>query len=120
LTFKRPPGNDLGAVPFCNVDKDMDGALFPLGRIVATPGALKTASQELIVACIRRHVNGDWGELDADDKRTNDEAVYGGLRILSAYPIDPQQPCAGYGDNTLWIITEADRSVTTALLPHEY
>jgi hypothetical protein len=98
----------------------MDRALFALGRIVATPGALSTASQELIHACIRRHEHGDWGELDADDKETNDEAVCCGLRILSAYPIDPQQPCAGYGDNTLWIITEADRSATTALLPHEY
>jgi hypothetical protein len=100
--------------------RTIDGALFALGRIVATPGALSTVSQECIIACIRRHLRGDWGELGAADKETNDEAVCCGLRILSAYPIDPQQPCAGYGDNTLWTITEADRSVTTALLPHEY
>jgi hypothetical protein len=43
-----------------------------------------------------------------------------GNRILSAYPIDETQPCKGHGDNTLWIITEADRSVTTFLLPGEY
>jgi hypothetical protein len=59
----------------------MDGTLFALGRIVATPGALKTASEELIIACIRRHLRGDWGELGAADKRTNDEAVCCGLRI---------------------------------------
>jgi hypothetical protein len=44
----------------------------------------------------------------------------GGSRILSAYPIDPAKPCKGFGDNTLWIITEADRSATTFLLPDEY
>ena len=42
------------------------------------------------------------------------------IRFLSAYPIDESQPCEGFGDNTLWIITEWDRSVTTALLPSEY
>jgi hypothetical protein len=43
-----------------------------------------------------------------------------GLRILSAYPLDPSKSCKGFGDNCLWIITEADRSVTTFLLPDEY
>jgi hypothetical protein len=46
--------------------------------------------------------------------------VKDGDRILSAYPIDPAKPCEGFGDNTLWIITESDRSVTTFLLPDEY
>jgi hypothetical protein len=91
--------------------------LFRLGRIVATPGALKAIPEDQIIAAIRRHVTGDWGVLEAEDKATNDEAVIVGLRILSAYPIDPQQPCPGHGDNTLWIVTKADRSVTTALLP---
>jgi hypothetical protein len=98
----------------------MEGALFALGRIVATPGALKVVPEARIIAAIRSHVHGDWGVVDSEDKASNDEAVVSGLRILSAYPIDPQQPCAGYGDNTLWIVTEADRSVTTALLPQEY
>lgn len=54
------------------------------------------------------------------DAELNDEAVAAGEgRILAAYPIDPHRPSAGYGDNTLWIITEADRSVTTLLLPNE-
>ena len=50
----------------------------------------------------------------------NRRAVEAGDRILSAYAIDPEKPCAGFGDNCLWIITEADRSVTTILLPDEY
>jgi hypothetical protein len=54
------------------------------------------------------------------DWKINDQAVEDGDRILSAYPIDPSKPCKGFGDNTLWIITEADRSVTTFLLPDEY
>ena len=56
----------------------------------------------------------------ADDKALNEAAVTDGSRSLSAYPIDPDQPCAGHGDNCVWIITEADRSVTTLLLPEEY
>jgi hypothetical protein len=94
--------------------------LFTLGQIVATPGALKEAGQELILACIRRHVHGDWGAVNGEDKAANDRAVVERLRILSAYPIDAAKPCAGFGENTLWIITEHDRSVTTALLPSEY
>lgn len=58
--------------------------------------------------------------MDAEERETNDEARACGLRILSAYPIDPAKPCEGFGENTLWIITEADRSVTTFLLPEEY
>jgi len=65
-------------------------------------------------------MRGDWGCVDAEDRKTNDEAVSLGARILSAYPIDPEKPCKGFGENTLWIITEADRSVTTFLLPEEY
>jgi hypothetical protein len=89
--------------------------LFPLGRVMATPAALRATSREFIIACIARHQSGDWGV--ARDEEANGRAIKHGLRILSAYPIDPQKPCRGYGDNTLWVITEADRSVTTALLP---
>lgn len=52
--------------------------------------------------------------------KTNSLAVIEGDRILSAYPVNPALPCAGYGENCLWIITEADRSVTTILLPGNY
>jgi len=95
-------------------------SLFNLGQIVATPGALAECSPEHLSTCITRHVHGDWGVLCADDKQSNVDALSEGLRILSAYPINPALPCAGHGDNCLWIITEADRSVTTCLLPSEY
>ena len=69
---------------------------------------------------LTRHSIGDWGQVCREDWDANDKAVEDGSRILSAYPIDAAKPCKGFGDNTLWIITEADRSVTTFLLPDEY
>jgi hypothetical protein len=95
-------------------------ARFPLGQVVATPGALEACASWHLDRCLYRHSRGDWGCVDKEDARTNDEAVKVGLRILSAYPIDDSKPCKGFGANTLWIITEADRSVTTFLLPSEY
>jgi hypothetical protein len=95
-------------------------ALFELGRIVATPGALAACAPSYIDECLARHVRGDWGCVGSDDRRSNFEALFARLRILSAYPLDPAKPSAGHGDNTLWIITEADRSATTLLLPQEY
>jgi len=93
---------------------------FELGQIVATPGALATCPAVYLQKCLARHVTGDWGMLPDDDKQANDDAIRNAERILSAYPIDPAKPCEGFGINTLWIITEADRSVTTFLLPDEY
>lgn len=99
----------------------MSAPLFPLGQVVATPGALDASSGPLhFVGLLARHVRGDWGCVDPEDAAANDEAVREGSRVLSAYPIDPAKPCAGYGKNCLWIITEADRSATTILLPGEY
>jgi hypothetical protein len=99
----------------------MSAPLFPLGQVVATPGALDAARYPgQFLELLARHVRGDWGCVDPEDAATNDEAVQTGLRILSAYPIDPGRPCAGYGENCLWVITEADRSVTTILLPDDY
>lgn len=95
-------------------------ALFALGQIVATPGALEATTHEQRLTCLRRHVTGDWGAVCIEDRQTNDDAVREGARILSSYPLDPAKPCRGFGGNTLWIITEADRSVTTFLLPDEY
>jgi hypothetical protein len=69
---------------------------------------------------LARHIRGDWGCVCPEDRKTNFEALFDGHRLLSAYPIDPAKPCKGWGDNCLWIITEADRSVTTFLLPEEY
>jgi hypothetical protein len=94
--------------------------LFPLGKVVATPGALEHTNPWQLEVYLGRHVRGDWGCVCPEDAATNAEAVRHGSRILSAYPIDPAKPCKGYGDNTLWLITEGDRSVTTFLLPSEY
>ena len=87
--------------------------LFALGQTVATPGALVVMQGMGIspLSLLSRHQRGDWGDLDADDKDTNDEALTEGNRIFSAYQFDTV---------LLWVITEADRSSTTILLPEEY
>jgi len=94
--------------------------LFELGTVLATPGALAATTHEQRLECLGRHISGDWGVVCAEDRKANFEALFCDLRILSAYPIDPTRPSRGFGENTLWIITEADRSVTTFLLPSEY
>ena len=87
---------------------------FPLGRVVATPGALSALekAEQDPAEFLDRHVNGDWGEVTDADKQENELSVEQGLRILSAYTTSA-------GD-TIWILTEADRSATTILLPEEY
>jgi len=85
---------------------------FELGRIVATPNALDRVPRDDIDRAIFRHHRGDWGELDDEDKEANDAALTDDARVLSAYT-------AGNG-TTFWLITEADRSVTTVLLPEDY
>jgi hypothetical protein len=89
--------------------------LFPLGQIVSTPGALEALKAEgsNALLLLGRHVSGDWGDLSEDDRRENELSVKKGFRILSAYRL----PRTGL---KLWIITEADRSATTFLLPDEY
>ena len=94
--------------------------LFHLGQIVATPGALEATTNEQRLICLGRHASGDFGCICPEDAACNRDGIKYGDRILSAYPIDPSKPCEGFGDNTLWIITEADQSVTTFLLPSEY
>jgi hypothetical protein len=93
---------------------------FSLGRIVATPGALEAVDNSRILECLQLHARGDWGCIDPSDVAENNRATFEGTRILSAYPIDPSKPAKGHGANVFWIITEADRSVTTFLLPEEY
>lgn len=87
--------------------------LFALGQTVATPGALVAMEQSGVspLALLSRHQRGDWGDLDEEDKITNDNALKDGRRVLSSYRFDKV---------TLWVITEADRSATTILLPEEY
>ena len=88
--------------------------LFELGRMVATPGALRAieAAGQNPLEFIRRHANGDWGEIDDEDKAENEFSVQKGFRILSAYTTSAGE--------RIWVITEADRSMTTILLPSEY
>lgn len=94
--------------------------LFPLGKVVATQGVMAALDGLRMIQLLRKHRSGSWGAMDLEDWEANNDAVKFGNRILSAYPIDPDKPCKGYGDNTVWIITEADRSATTFLLPSEY
>lgn len=98
----------------------MTRRMLTLGRVVSTPAARAACGTPYLMACLARHQSGDWGCVSPEDGRANDQALRYGDRVLSAYPVDPEQPCKGWGDNTLWIITEADRSTTTFLLPEEY
>ncbi len=88
-------------------------AFFNLGQIVATRGALglldRTGTNATVL--LARHQSGDFGDLDESDIRENMQAISLGNRVLSSYRI---------GNAKIWIITEADRSVTTLLLPSEY
>lgn len=94
--------------------------LFPVGQIVAMPGALTACPPERLVECLKRHHQGDWGCVCEEEKSANNDAVRSGARLLSAYAIDPNRPTDAFDSNCLWVITEADRSVTTFLLPEEY
>ena len=87
---------------------------FKLGKVLATPGALKalgTVNQRPF-AYLSRHVSGDWGDVCPEDAQENELSLQHGYRLLSAYRLDDKIK--------LWIITEADRSATTLLLPEEY
>lgn len=88
--------------------------MFPFGRIVATPGALKAMEESCIdgLALLARHQRGDWGAINPEDVGLNEEALRTGTRLLSVYPLPTGE--------IIWIITEADRSVTTLLLPEDY
>lgn len=85
---------------------------FDLGKIVLTTAAAETLTQSEVVAALRRHRRGDWGNVSPDDWRENDASVQLGLRLISTYE-------ASDGTEFL-VITEADRSATTVLFPHEY
>ena len=87
-------------------------ARFDVGRILMTRGAADTLHADDVFDAYVRHMAGDWGDVDAEDWERNEEALTFGSRLLSAY-------CDRSG-NRFWIITEADRSATTILLPSEY
>jgi hypothetical protein len=86
----------------------------PLGRTLATPGALRALEEagEDPRRLLARHSTGDWGELDHEDWQANNRALREGARLLSAYSLR--------SGLRVWVITEADRSATTLLLPEEY
>lgn len=90
------------------MDKDK---LFELGEVVSTPGVIDTFSEGFLVISLSRHMTGDWGNLCEEDKYSNQYALVHNLRLFSSYAL---------GEDKLWIITEADRSATTLLLPEEY
>jgi hypothetical protein len=85
----------------------------PLGEVVATPGAIKLLLDvgEHPFDYLARYATGDWGDLCEDDRRKNERSIEHGWRVVSSYPV---------GEKTVWVITEADRSITTILLPEEY
>lgn len=89
--------------------------LFRLGQVVATPEALAALEEanESAMPLIQRHHHGDWGNLCDEDQQLNDEAVKDGSRILSSYVLEATS-------QKIWVITEADRSSTTILLPEDY
>ena len=89
--------------------------LFNCGRVIITQRVNNLIAENIdfskqVIASLKRHSNGDWGDLDAQDKKANDDALIHGERILSAYN----------GVEKIWVITEADRSSTTILFPSEY
>ena len=88
-------------------------ALFELGQVVATPGALAQCERHSInpLLLIGRHIGGDWGDLREDDVAANVHAIQHDLRVLSAYSV---------GDTKMYVITEWNRSVTTLLMASEY
>ena len=92
----------------------METLLFGLGVLVSTPGALEAISKsgETIETFLARHSTGDWGDVCPDDKKENDLSATSGFRLLSVYKLPDGRK--------IWVITEADRSSTTVLLPEEY
>ena len=95
---------------------------FEPGGIMATRGVMDLVREDhdfddFMRKSLERHLKGDWGELGSEDKAANQLALKQGERLLSSYK-DDRFP--GHGVATLWIITEADRSLTTILFPDEY
>lgn len=97
-----------------NTKQNRHPPLFRLGALLITQGAIMALVMANASAfdLLKRHAYGDWGEMEEEDKRANDAALKEGGRLFSAYTLSTGE--------RLWIITEADRSATTLLLPMEY
>lgn len=87
-------------------------ARFKLGRIMSTPNALNQLTSEDVLQALQRHQAGDWGDVDEHDRQANERALVENARLLSVY-----RSATGV---KFWLITEADRSSTTVLLPEDY
>ena len=87
-------------------------AKFPLGRLLITPGASSSLTQNDVLTALHRHLDGDWGDVCDEDRGFNDQALQFGARLLSVYHAEDR--------TKFWVITEWDRSATTILLPSEY
>ncbi len=85
---------------------------FPLGQMVATPNALSRLTHEDVLKALARHADGDWGDVCPEDQQENELSLREGFRILSVY--------FSTAGEKFWIITEADRSSTTVLMPEDY
>lgn len=100
-------------------------AKFELGNIVATARLHDYMSESeffnmFVGFCLSLYISGNWGKLDPEDWKLNDESVESGERILASYPIPYELQKEVGGEEKIWIITEWDRSVTTILFPDEY
>ena len=106
---EEPAGSEA---PTQEQDTGPKGPRFDLGRVVSTPGALAAVTREDIATALARHHRGDWGDVGPVDWQMNEMALGEGDRLFSVY----------YALNgvKIWVITEADRSATTVLLPDEY
>lgn len=95
---------------------------FELGQLCYTPGAqaLLQRYQVSPFQLLTRHVSGDWGEVCPEDAQANEDALEHGSRLFSVYLLPPLAEDPTLTAAKLWVITEADRSVTTLLLPEEY
>ena len=89
-------------------------SLFEIGMVLATPGAIRLMLLNNVQPqhLLKRHVTGDWSEMDMEDQATNHEAIKYGARIFSAYRVSPT--------HRIWVITESDRWATTLLRPEDY
>lgn len=88
---------------------------FPYGHVAMTIGAAELGESVPLLPYLRRHIHGDWGDVSKDDAEENELSIREGFRIWSVYNL-PENPTS----DRLYIITEADRSATTFLLPSEY
>jgi hypothetical protein len=101
-------------MPFAQNGKESARIRFRLGQVVATPGALMALEEagQSPQEFLDRHISGDWGEVGSEDWEENELSLKKNFRLLSAYTLST--------GTKIWIITEADRSATTLLLPDEY